>query len=90
MKSCFRCEGRIHIIVVSVGVLSSEMLLHCCFQSLCVYGEVGGRLRSRLSSISKGQRDAEIAGPKVGQGKREKGETRMKKGEKPPPPPNWG
>ena len=66
------------------------MLLHCCFQSLCVYGEVRGRLRSRLSSISKGQRDAEIAGPKVGQGKGEKGRNKNEEGREATPSPKLG
>lgn len=69
-----KAESRLQWFLLGCWALwdATELL----FPSLSVYGEVGGRLRSSLSSVSEGQRDAEIAGLKVGWGK---GESRRSK-----------
>lgn len=69
-----KAESRLQWLLLGCWALWDVIAL--LFPPLRVYGEVGGRLRSSLSSASKGQTDAEIAGPKVGQGQEGKGEKR--------------
>lgn len=73
-----KAESRLQCFLLGRWALwdATELL----FPSLPVYGKVGGRLRSSLSSVSEGQRDAEVDGLKVGWGKGKKGRSKSGEG----------